>query len=477
MVAAWIGVLWSWFGLVKSASMDGDNAARMVEEDGGGGDPFEDDDSISSEPSFHEENFRGLMMIKENDPSMISFHAHGDDDDDITSKAWARIGRDISNNTHLYELVLTYGTLNEKKMQSLFRGLTRSSSITDMRLTQNEFGAAGVRSMVPFLQNANNLTKLDLDSNNIQSEGFNFLLRALGDSPIEVLDCQSCGIESIEIDSENKPKHLKKLILLGNSINADGCRELAKLLQGEDSTLERLYLQRNKIDDDGVEFLVSALHNNTSLFQLDLSDNEGILMRGRTMLLKLLNDVSSIEATLQSNHRLTIVPVVADTDQDEMYRHVIMSHIDAALEINRRNKEEAGRMKVIQTQLHSGIRAELCRLQGVDQSVFREIDPFLLPEVLSLIGRRHGQGELYIAVLQSIMSLLSTVNVTECIKQERAYHAAKVAEHEAIATEHRIKMEELDAKLVSMGEASEGEGKDDQLEHRSKRRRKWWWGF
>ena len=52
-------------------------------------------------------------------------------------------------------------------------------------------------------------------------------------------------------------------------------------------------------------------------------------------------------------------------------------------------------------------------------------------------------------------------------KQERAYHA-----HEAIAAKHRNKIEELDAKLLTMWEASsEGEGKDDQLEHRSKRRR------
>ena len=42
------------------------------------------------------------------------------------------------------------------------------------------FGTAGVQSMVPFLQNANNLTSLDLDENIIQSEGFNFLFRALG---------------------------------------------------------------------------------------------------------------------------------------------------------------------------------------------------------------------------------------------------------------------------------------------------------
>ena len=109
-------------------------------------------------------------------------------------------------------------------------------------------------------------------------------------------------------------------------------------------------------------------------------------------------------------------------------------------------------------------------LQRVDQSVFREIDPLLLPEVLSLIGRRHGPRELHFGLLQSIMSLLSTVNLTEFMKQERAYHAAKVAEHASI-------LAELDAKLASMGE-SRGNKDKSQLEHRSnKRRRKWWWGF
>ena len=109
--------------------------------------------------------------------------------------------------------------------------------------------------MVPFLQNANNLIELELTDNNFQSEGFKILLRALSDSPIEELLCQECGIESIEIDNEHKPKHLKRLYLNCNNINADGCRGLGKLLQG-DSTLTTLHLPGNKIDDEGVEILV-----------------------------------------------------------------------------------------------------------------------------------------------------------------------------------------------------------------------------
>ena len=445
-------------------------------EDGGGDDPFVDENSSSSSDDESSSDFiaslpYGLQAIMENDPSTTSFHA-GDDRDYITSKAWARIGREISNNTHLQQVMIFGGALNDHRMSCLFDGLTRSSSIREMILHRNQLSVAGVRSMVPFLQNANNLTYLSLSDNNLQTEGFNVIFRALRNSPIETLNCDNCGIESIDIDSDHIPRNLDVLSLSENSIGVDGCRGLTNLLQGGDATLERLFLDRNNIDNEGVEILTNALQNNASLKLLELIENDGISMRGLTLLLKLVNDVSSIKATLQSNHTLREIRVIADTDREEVYRSVLMPHIDAALGINARNNPEvAGRVKVIETQLHSQTRAELCRLLGVDRSVFREIDPLLLPEVLSLIGRRHGPRELYFGLLQSVMSLLSTVNVTECIKQERSYHAAKVAEYEAIAAEHRIKMEELDAKLVSMGEASEGEGKDEQLEHRSKRRR------
>ena len=112
------------------------------------------------------------------------------------------------------------------------------------------------------MQNANNLLELHLDYNNIQSEGFNVLFRALRDSPIEMLRCGNCDIKSIEIDKNDVPNNLRFLSLSRNSINADGCREISKLLQGGDSTLTTLSLVDNKIDDEGVTILADALQSN-----------------------------------------------------------------------------------------------------------------------------------------------------------------------------------------------------------------------
>ena len=264
--------------------------------------------------------------------------------------------------------------------------------------------------MVPFLQNANSLVQLILHTNNIQSQGFNLVFRALRDSPIEQLDCNFCGIQSIEIDSENIPKRLNRLGLNQNSINAEGCRELTKLLQGRDSALTRLYLGDNNIDDEGVEILVDTLQTNTSLMTLNLTRNDGISNQGKVMLLELVNNISSIKATLQSNHTLEclLVNVVFFNRPDE-----IQTHIDMATNINKVannlvSSESYNRSKVIQAQLNSAKRADLCRLQGVHHSLYSEIDSLHLPEVLSLVGRHHGQGELYLALSSSIVTLLST---------------------------------------------------------------------
>lgn len=70
-------------------------------------------------------------------------------------------------------------------MSFLFRGLTRSNSINMMWMYRNQLSIAGIRSMEPFLQNANNLASLNFDENNIQSKGFNLIFRALRDSPIK----------------------------------------------------------------------------------------------------------------------------------------------------------------------------------------------------------------------------------------------------------------------------------------------------
>ena len=103
------------------------------------------------------------------------------------------------------------------------------------------------------------------------------------------------------------------------------------------------------------------------------------------MLLKLVNDIASIKATLQSNHTLKYLTVNDDCFDVDLKERMIQRHIDAATEINRiaDNREAAGRMKVIQTQLNSTKRTKLADLLGVTRSVCSDIDPLHLPKSAS----------------------------------------------------------------------------------------------
>jgi len=446
--------------------MDSDSDRLFRNVFGGVGNDSDEERSESSDEDDFLTFDEFLRRVRQNDPRTTLLHVAGyvERVQETTDEDWERLGQDIVNNSHVEKLRLYEGALNDHRMSCFFRGLTRSVTMKELSFRENGFSIAGVRSMVPFLQNASSLRELELGHNNIQSEGFNVLFRALRDSPIEYLSCDECGIESIEIDIDHIPQNLLSLNFSGNSINADGCRELAKLLQ-VDSTLEGLCLSNNKIDDEGVAILVGSLQNNKSLDTLSLRGNDDISNQGQIMLLKLVNDITSIQATLQSNHTLRYIYV-------NFFNEEIQTHINIATGINKRdiyNPGKAGREKVI-LHLHSKISAELAELQGVDHSVYSEIDPLHLPEVLSLIGERHGQGELYAAVSSSIMTLLSTVNRKKCFQQERDYHAAIIAQH-------RTKVDELDAELGAI-EAAEGNECNEEIEHRSnKRRRKWWWGL
>ena len=184
------------------------------------------------------------------------------------------------------------------------------------------------------------------------------------------------------------------------------------------------------------------------------------------MVLKLVNDISSIEATLRSNHTLRKICFLSDgTDVINLSgtEVQILDQFNTALEINRL-PGEAGRSKVLQTQLHSERRAQLAELQGVSHSLYSEIDPLHSPEVLALVDDYHGHGELYIALKSSIAGVISTVNEKECLKQENSYYRAKIAEYSA-------KLEANEAKIAVI-EAAEAPVVDIGSESRCNKRRK-----
>ncbi len=311
--------------------------------------------------------------------------------------------------------------------------------LNELSLSGNGLRADGIQGLMTLLQNPNDLRRLVISVNNVMPEGFRLLFDGLRNCSIEDLACNRCGLASFAIDPSFIPHNLLYLGLFDNGIDANGCRELAKLLQGRDSALIELLLGRNKIDDEGVAIIARALQDNVSLRTLALEDNPGITTEGTKLLLKLLNDVSSINRTLQSNHTLQSL----NSDPfDEDFSGEIWQEIELALTINCKNGENvdnpsAGREKVIQFQLNSQNRSAFRRQLGISQcdaALFSEIKPIYLPEILELINRHHGQGELYLALISSIAALFSTVNKKQCLQQQRAYHMAKLEEIEAEIT-------------------------------------------
>mmetsp|Transcript_29002 Transcript_29002/g.43575 ORF Transcript_29002/g.43575 Transcript_29002/m.43575 type:complete len:390 (+) Transcript_29002:3-1172(+) len=363
----------------------------------------------------------------------------------MSDEDWVQCGRDISNNC-LDKLSVREGVLDDRTMTLFFQGLTRSSSLNFVELIENGFGVAGAQSMVPFLRNSKSLKTLFVVRNTIRSEGFNALWRALRDSPIEKLYCPICGINAIEIDMDDLPKQLVHLNLNKNDINTDDCRELAKVLRGEKSTLRELLLGWNRIDDEGVAILASALQKNTSLERLHLDENEGMTTEGLVLLLTLVCDISSIKATLQSNHTLIDFGDVS-IEGGDCLRNDLSDQITHVLAFNQNvGRLKCGERKVIAFHLQSKALADMCRLQRVEQNnaaLYGQINPLCLPEVLALIKRFHGQTELYLSLRSSIMTLLSTVDRERCLQQRLSYHMAIVEKHAAIAEELRVEIATL----------------------------------
>ena len=426
--------------------------------------------SVNSEEELEPSDIfeRDLPRARRNDPDVCELWASGWwFVAEMTAEDWEQLGRDINDNTHLLSMTFSDVTLDDHKMSSLFRRLTRGNNIHSLTLDYNHFGADGVQSMAQFLQSASKLTSLDVSNNDIGSDGFNLLWRAVRDSPIGRLVCTDCGIDFIEIDDDHIPNNLYKLNLVNNNINADGYIELSKLLNGSNSTLKELELgsdyNHDNVDDECLGILANALQNNKSLDSLSLSGN-GITTEGKKILMKLVNDMSSIKATLQSNHRLRFVRwKVPDNPFDETENLIC-----AALGVNQTNylnPAAAGKTKVIYTQLNSRARSQCCLSQGIDQCnavLYSQIDPLHLPEVLALISKHLGQRELYLAVKSTIATLFSTVNEKEWIKQQMAHHVEQMAHHASIIKEHKSKCDILQSKLATL--------EDAEIEYRSSKR-------
>ena len=426
-----------------------------------------------------------ILSIKDNSDEFDDLHLSSEETENFTNLAWRLFGRYIANNTHLKEINLDNCSITDEKAASLFKELTRSVSLERLDMDGNSFGVEGIRSMIPLLQNSLNLSTLYLDSNrNINSECFGLVVSALHGKSVADLFVGDCNITDISaLETHNLP-NLRELILNENNIGKEGCQIMANLLQKEGSTLTEVFLIDTGIDDEGTELLATSLKHNTTLKKLNLC-NKGITAKGHRAFLKLLVDVSSIGNTYNSNSTLTECSLIEyGAPNSEM--QVL---INSACKMNRMNSNP-GRAKVIKYQLNSRNRKKLCELQGIEYSTnnIADVEPILLPKILALIGDRHGQSELYIALIPTAPDLLSYIDrkaklndvlvknavqatslaeelannlakyerKVAALKTEYSYQTSRLTTHN-VEVNHRLELIDLgDKKQSSSGGKSEG---------------------
>ncbi len=140
--------------------------------------------------------------------------------------------------------------LNDQDAYLVAGELARNGHWKNLRLTENNIGAAGAASLSNALLSNSTLQFLQLGFNQLGDEGV------------------ACLVSALKVNQT-----LEHLILDGNRITDIGATQLSSMLQVNKS-LKIIDLLDNKIGDSGMGSIVAALKLNTKLQQLDLQKNK-----------------------------------------------------------------------------------------------------------------------------------------------------------------------------------------------------------
>ena len=155
--------------------------------------------------------------------------------------------------------------------------LKHCTNLQKLNLDSNNIGSDGAKALADCLKHHTNLQALNLDSNNIGSDG----AKALADCLKHHTNLQALNLDSNNIGSDGAKaladclKHhtnLQALNLHSNNIGSDGAKALADCLKHH-TNLQTLDLDFNKIGSDGAKALADCLKHHTNLQTLDLRSN------------------------------------------------------------------------------------------------------------------------------------------------------------------------------------------------------------
>ena len=197
-------------------------------------------------------------------------------DNSIGDGGASSLSRALTAKSSLTHLYLSHNSISDFGASSLSQALAASSFLIYLNLRNNSIGDSGAASFANALKTNTSLTSLDLSQNRIGSSGGASLSQALSENRSLLnlnMSENRIGSDGVACFSYGLlVSSLNKLDLSLNSIDDAGARCLADALRGS-NTLTTLDLSQNHIGVNGAFFLSEALARNSSLSNLDLSCN------------------------------------------------------------------------------------------------------------------------------------------------------------------------------------------------------------
>jgi len=246
-----------------------------------------------------------------------------DEDSPSSSSLLQSIITQVQNNTpFLTTINLPSQNLTDNDLIPLFQSLASNTHITTLSLPNNQITNEGCSALSSTLLDNTKLSTIDISGNiHIGSSGiedlskalpYNYTLKSLhmcnighnfgpqGAYTIALALTQNESLMELVLDGNN----IGNIIINNNNNNTDydgnndiGAVNLFRVLNSDNTTLERLSLQNNGIGDVGANALANALLDNERLIYVDLSWNR-ITNRGAHDILKVLDVNDTLETLI-----------------------------------------------------------------------------------------------------------------------------------------------------------------------------------
>lgn len=165
-----------------------------------------------------------------------------------------------------------------KQLEDLSKALKQDTTVTTLRLTNNQLGNTGVDWIAGALMKNDKLTELVLSSNNVSDEGVEGISAVLTKNrQLRKIDLSynAVGPRGTMLLAESLLRN-RSLVELDLSFNGgignEGCEALAQVLEGGESALKIIYLGGNRVSGRGLERLNQAFKRSSLDLVLHLGE-------------------------------------------------------------------------------------------------------------------------------------------------------------------------------------------------------------